>query len=203
MKSNYALIPVLLLLTPLLATYSWAATQEESFTVQPALDLRDFDNDGVVNARDICGNSPTNSTIDGKGCAQWHLVQSKQDFVVEFGFDKDKILPEHAPLFNEVVELISNHPDARILLVGDTSPEGTDEYNKQLGERRAWAVTDALTERGITNNKILGFVYSDELLKPLMKKRLRRTIIRVQFYNSDPIPSWNIYTAERARNNAN
>ncbi|MEE2729418.1 MAG: OmpA family protein [Pseudomonadota bacterium] len=180
-----------------------SAYKEDDFTMRQPLDLRDADQDGVVNVRDICADSPSDGTVDNQGCAAWQVEQVNRDFVFHFEFDKDDLKPEHETLFAGVLDLMRQKPEARILLVGDTSPEGSDEYNRNLGERRAEKVITSLTERGIARTRILGFVYSDELLEGVMKKRERRTIVRVQYVSQQHQPGWTIYTTEQARKESN
>jgi OOP family OmpA-OmpF porin len=163
-------------------------------------DLRDDDADGVANARDICADSPIRSLIDNQGCAQWAVEEKREDFVFEFDFDKSVIHPNDLALFPEIIGLLSEHTDASILIVGDTSDEGTDDYNEALGLRRADVVVENLRQYGIKDSTIIEFVYNDQLLTRLMKKRKRRTIVRVVYYVKVPKPKWDIYTVENQRN---
>jgi OOP family OmpA-OmpF porin len=163
-------------------------------------DLRDDDGDGVANARDICADSPVDSLIDNNGCAQWGVEQRHEDFLFEFDFDKDAIRQSDLVLFPEIVSVIEAHPDASISIVGDTSNEGTDDYNQALGLRRADAVMDTLKQYGIDESRIVEFLYNDESLVEIMQKRKRRTIARLVYHVKRYEPKWNIYTVENKRN---
>jgi OOP family OmpA-OmpF porin len=163
-------------------------------------DLRDDDGDGVANARDICADSPVDSLIDNNGCAQWGVEQRHEDFLFEFDFDKDAIRQSDLVLFPKIVSVIEAHPDASISIVGDTSNEGTDDYNQALGLRRADAVMDTLKQYGIDESRIVEFLYNDESLVEIMQKRKRRTIARLVYHVKRYEPKWNIYTVENKRN---
>ena len=60
----------------------------------------------------------------------------------ELGFFNKGILDRNAEVFKE-------YPKLKAILIGYASPEGTDEYNLALSERRAVAVKDYLVKAGI------------------------------------------------------
>jgi outer membrane protein OmpA-like peptidoglycan-associated protein len=163
-------------------------------------DLRDDDGDGVANTRDICAATPVNSIIDNKGCAQWNSQQKQQDFIFEFDYDKAEIKPGNLALFPKIINLVNANPKASILIIGDTSSEGSDSYNRALGLRRADIVLEQLKQYGVDESTIVEFIYNDELLANVMKKRERRTIVRVVHNVEKYQPKWDIYTVESQRN---
>ena len=163
-------------------------------------DLRDDDGDGVANARDICAASPVDSIIDNNGCAQWDTEEKNQDFVFEFDYDNDAINENDLVLFPQIISVLEAHSNTSILIVGDTSSEGADSYNQALALRRADMVIEKLKQYGVDESTIGEFVYNDELLTNIMKKRERRTIVRIVYYVKQYEPKWNIYTVESQRN---
>ena len=54
----------------------------------------------------------------------------------------------------------------RIVLVGHTDPNGTDEYNLQLGQRRVAFVIEELTKRGVPRDLLDGFSAGERQLLP-------------------------------------
>ena len=65
-----------------------------------------------------------------------------------------------------VATYMKNHKDARILIKGYASPEGSKELNQKLSEARANAVKDALVKRyGVAASRISvrGMGATDEL----------------------------------------
>lgn len=194
------LLGTILLGTAAIALLQGCSSAEvmESYSNNQAMDLRDTDNDGVINARDICANTPLTSVVSITGCSQWQVQERSDDFTFEFDMDKDKVLPEHETVLADIAAYMNQHSDARILLVGDTSPEGTEEYNKALGQRRADAVTAALIADGVKPDAIVGFVYADAFPQTLLKVRKRRTIVRMLHEDEQPIEQWTIYTVENS-----
>jgi outer membrane protein OmpA-like peptidoglycan-associated protein len=49
---------------------------------------------------------------------------------------------------------LSANPQTRIMIEGHTDSRGTDEYNQALSQRRAQAVADALTARGVPADSV-------------------------------------------------
>jgi outer membrane protein OmpA-like peptidoglycan-associated protein len=73
----------------------------------------------------------------------------------EFEFDKTTIPPKHLERLTALRSTLINTPGATVLLTGHTDTVGNEKYNKDLGERRAKAVRDFLTEKnGVSSSRI-------------------------------------------------
>ena len=68
---------------------------------------------------------------------QYTVVAEKS---VLFGFASSKLDTTYTSVLDEVVHMVSQNPDALIVLEGRTDSRGNEAYNIQLGERRAEAV---------------------------------------------------------------
>ena len=55
---------------------------------------------------------------------------------------------------DRLADVLKEAPDRKVMIEGHTDSVGTDEYNRQLSERRAAAVQTALLERGVSSNQI-------------------------------------------------
>lgn len=76
---------------------------------------------------------------------------------VLFDFDDDQLRPEADPVLDEVAAVLISE-ELAVDVHGHTDAIGTGAYNQDLSERRAQAVADALTERGVTSiNDVVGF----------------------------------------------
>lgn len=71
-----------------------------------------------------------------------------------FDFDKATIKPEGQRRLDDVVRLMRDNPNLRIVAVGHTDSVGSDAYNMKLGERRAHSVADYLTRQGVSPSRI-------------------------------------------------
>jgi peptidoglycan-associated lipoprotein len=81
---------------------------------------------------------------------------------VHFDFDRYSLRPEATRALDEAVRTLQQNPDLRIEIEGHTCNIGTAEYNLALGERRATAVRDYLTSRGVTADRLRTVSYGEE-----------------------------------------
>ena len=68
---------------------------------------------------------------------QYNVVSEK---AILFKFDSAKLDKEYISVLDEMAQMLSQSPDALIVLEGRTDSNGNDAYNIQLGDRRAEAV---------------------------------------------------------------
>jgi peptidoglycan-associated lipoprotein len=73
---------------------------------------------------------------------------------VYFDFDKYDIRDEARPLLDAQASWLSRYPMVRVRIEGNTDELGTTEYNFALGARRANAVREYLSGRGIALARI-------------------------------------------------
>jgi outer membrane protein OmpA-like peptidoglycan-associated protein len=81
---------------------------------------------------------------------------------VHFDFDRYSLRPEATRSLDEAVTAMQADPTLRLQLEGHTCNIGTAEYNLALGERRANAVRDYLTSRGIGADRLQTISYGEE-----------------------------------------
>jgi OOP family OmpA-OmpF porin len=102
---------------------------------------KDSDNDGVYDEDDKCPGTPMGASVNAVGC--WTLD------TILFDFDKAEIKSAAYPLLDNVVAILKKNPDMKILLNGHCDNVGTHEYNLDLSQRRANAVRDYISRKGI------------------------------------------------------
>jgi outer membrane protein OmpA-like peptidoglycan-associated protein len=66
---------------------------------------------------------------------------------IYFDFNKDTIKPESEPVLKEIVQAMSDNPDWKLTVEGNTDNIGGDAYNLDLSKRRAAAVKETLVTR--------------------------------------------------------
>jgi peptidoglycan-associated lipoprotein len=81
---------------------------------------------------------------------------------VHFDFDRYSLRPEATRILDEAVKTLMSDRTLRITIEGHTCNIGTAEYNLALGERRANAVRDYLTSRGVTADRLQTVSYGEE-----------------------------------------
>jgi outer membrane protein OmpA-like peptidoglycan-associated protein len=81
---------------------------------------------------------------------------------VHFDFDRYSLRPEATRALDEAIRTLQENPELRLEIEGHTCNIGTAEYNLALGERRATAVRDYLTSRGIGADRLRTVSYGEE-----------------------------------------
>lgn len=161
-------------------------------------DISDSDHDGVINARDICHSSPDNVAVDNTGCTSWDVSEHIDKVSIDFGFDKDKIPSKFFKDLNRQADILLTNEDFYVTIIGDTSPEGSIEYNEALARRRAEAVVQLFVSRGVPKKRISVHYFTDQL--PIVTDFLSKREHRIVTLTHSPVythqPKWNIFTSE-------
>lgn len=74
-----------------------------------------------------------------------------KDYTINFGFDKDNIETSEMATVERIADEIKHYNPSEVLVAGHTDTSGSDAYNQDLSKRRAMAVSEALTKRGVKN----------------------------------------------------
>lgn len=79
-----------------------------------------------------------------------------KDLTILFEFDKTVFTPDQQvePGVAEFKAWVEKHPEAVIQVTGHTDFVGTQQYNNELGLKRAQAVKNYLVSKGISGDKI-------------------------------------------------
>ncbi len=100
-----------------------------------------------------------NGSLNGKNSA---LQVGHQ--IYYFDFDNSDVHDSDKPSIQVQANYLATHPNAQVLLEGNTDPRGSREYNIGLGERRAESVADLLKEQGASASQIKVVSYGAEKL---------------------------------------
>jgi OOP family OmpA-OmpF porin len=114
----------------------------------PPAKCSDSDGDGVCDADDKCPSTPAGTTVDKVGCP------CSQELKVLFDFDKSELRPESITELERVVKFMNDVPFATAKIDGHTDSVGSEEYNLALSDRRAKAVFDYLSSRGVDPSRL-------------------------------------------------
>jgi len=80
---------------------------------------------------------------------------------VYFDFDKATIKPEGKAVLDEAAALLQKHERVVVEVAGHTDSVGSESYNQGLSERRAVAVKEYLTAKGITASRLTARGYGE------------------------------------------
>jgi outer membrane protein OmpA-like peptidoglycan-associated protein len=147
---------------------------------------KDRDGDTVVDRLDNCPDEP--GSPKNAGCKEKQLVkitERKLVIVDRVYFDTDKatIQTRSYVLLDNVAAVIKSHPEAQAIRIeGHTDDRGDGAYNMQLSQRRAEAVRDYISNKGVpaARLKAQGFGETRPLV-PNTSPKNRATNRRVDF----------------------
>jgi outer membrane protein OmpA-like peptidoglycan-associated protein len=130
----------------------------------------DNDNDGdtVEDIKDRCPNSPGQTEKDPLGCTikpQLVVVtdcEVKITQQIHFAYNTDVVKVESYPILDAVLEVLQKNESIKLEIQGHTDSRGSDEYNKQLSDRRAASVRKYLVSRGIPPTRLESKGYGEE-----------------------------------------
>lgn len=121
----------------------------------------DRDRDGLFDEQDSCPEEAetVNGYTDSDGCPD-EIPQEVQAFTgvisgITFDNDQDTIRRSSIPTLDNAVQVLKDHPDVRILIMGHSDDVGSREHNIDLSTRRAESVKRYLVEHGIDENRIV------------------------------------------------
>lgn len=107
--------------------------------------------------------------------------------MVNFAFDSATLGEEARAILMEQANFIRQFPEVRFRVYGHTDAVGSEEYNRQLGLRRARAVVNFFVSQGISRSRLEALVSFGET-RPLIvsgerERRNRRTVTEVSGFD--------------------
>ena len=117
---------------------------EES--VEQLQDLQDFDNDGVIEAREKCADTVLGATINNDGCGTHTSVNEPITLDIKFANNSYEVETSAYAEIETLASYLNKYPELKVVIEGHTSEVGSTELNQTLSEERANAVSQLLVE---------------------------------------------------------
>lgn len=83
-----------------------------------------------------------------------NYIDNWNDIIVYFEFDKFHLTQENKEKIEELKEFLEKYSQVKLLIEGHADRRGTEEYNMDLGQKRAETVGDFLAEKGFSRQDI-------------------------------------------------
>jgi len=192
----------LLITTTLIATPVMAEDEYdyiETPTPNQIDDLLDEDKDGVINARDLCPQTPEKAEIDNDGCGTYIKTEEELNLHILFANDSSDIQPAFLAQIREMADFLASYPSTSIELQGYASKVGNADYNLALSERRAKAVEASLLANGVESNRVRIVGFGDTQLEAygddeVSHARNRKVVANVVGHKGNVKEEWTIFT---------
>lgn len=118
----------------------------------------DSDGDGVPDYLDKCPDTKPGVATNKEGCPIDQVGANREFETVNFAFDRSDLNARAQTILDEaskvIVDLQAKHGGLVIQIDGHTDSIGSPGYNQGLSERRANAVKDYLTRKGVDAKRI-------------------------------------------------
>ncbi|HGE6067859.1 TPA: OmpA family protein [Vibrio cholerae] len=162
-------------------------------------DLQDDDRDGVINARDLCPDTPKGSEIDNDGCGTFVKASQMQQLHILFANNSSSIEPAFLTQIRQMAEFLQTYPSTSIELQGYASKVGSAEHNLALSKQRSESVRDQLLRYGVAPERVNIVGYGDSVLEvegtdDVSHARNRRVTATVVGYKGEVVKEWTIFT---------
>ncbi len=182
-----------------------ANAQEEEYeymdppTANQVADLRDDDGDGVVNARDICPDTPEGALVDNDGCGETVRSEEDRQLRILFSHDSFEINPVFASQIQDMADFLKKYQSASIEIQGYASKVGSNEYNLDLSKKRAEAVENKLLSYDIAPKRVRIVGYGETHLEEqgddarahALNRRVTATVVGLK---EKVVEEWTIFT---------
>lgn len=125
----------------------------------------DSDNDGVPDYLDKCPNTPAGAAVDDTGCPEKLTKEVSIDLNITFATGKADIQGDATSEIQKVADFMKRYPTVNVTIEGHTDNRGNATKNKQLSQKRADTVKDALVKLGVDASRLSARGYGSE--KPI------------------------------------
>ncbi|TYL48144.1 OmpA family protein [Marinomonas sp. IMCC 4694] len=165
--------------------------------------LSDTDKDGVIDARDLCPDTPVNSAIDNYGCPSQTTKLLTIELNILFDSGKADINPRFYSELKELATFLRNNPSSTVVIEGHTDSDGSADLNRELSQKRATAIADVLVDSfRILPNRVKGVGYGET--RPIAdnttdagRKQNRRVVAEVFAKQQLSNERWTIYSVDQ------
>ena len=173
--------------------------------VEQVNNLKDYDSDGVIKAREKCDGTTLGAAIDNYGCGKKiaHIAPFKID--IKFAHNSHEIPSSGYAEIQKLAEFLNRYSELEILIEGHTSAVGGVQLNQALSERRAKAVASVLiNEFSINEGRISSMGYGFERLSVTGDNEQahaanRRIMAEISHTENVDELKWTIYTVDQAK----
>jgi len=146
---------------------------------------QDDDNDGVLNSKDLCPNTPNGVIVDKDGCEidsdKDGVVNSKDrcpntspgvkvneegcfqtiNLNINFDYNSDKIRSSYNEDINSFANMLKENKSMTAVIEAHTDSVGSNSYNQTLSEKRAISVVNYLEELDIDSSRLKAIGYGE------------------------------------------
>jgi OOP family OmpA-OmpF porin len=170
--------------------------------VEQLKNLQDYDNDGVIEAREKCADTVLGATIDNVGCGTQNNYVESLNIDIKFTNNSYSIPPSAISEIQALAQFLEQRPELRVIVRGHTSKVGTAELNQALSVERAKSVESVLVNNfNIAPERVSTIGYGFERLAKFADTEVahatnRRILVELSETVIVDDMKWTIYTVD-------
>ena len=170
--------------------------------VEQLKNLQDYDNDGVIEAREKCADTVLGATIDNVGCGTQTSYVEPLKVDIKFANNSYSIPPSAISEIQALARFLEQRPELRVIIKGHTSKVGAAELNQTLSIERAESVVSVLVnDFNIATERVSSIGYGFDRLAnsadtTAAHANNRRVTARLSATVSVDNMKWTIYTLD-------
>ncbi|MBU2870745.1 OmpA family protein [Colwellia sp. E2M01] len=160
--------------------------QQAAKAAPAAVVMSDQDNDGVVDSKDNCNNTPANVKVDSMGCTLHSEETVELNLNVAFANNSAVVEPAMMTDIQRLADFMMEYQDTNVEIEGHSSAVGNAQYNLVLSQKRADAIKDILIRNyGISASRLsaVGYGETNLISKGNTKadhEQNRRVIVKIE-----------------------
>ncbi|WP_111636875.1 OmpA family protein [Marinomonas shanghaiensis] len=191
-----------------LFAFSHSVAAESLYASNVQSRLADADRDGVIDARDLCPDTPKDAAVDNYGCPDQTTKLLSVELNVLFDTGKADINPRFYTELKDLAKFLQDNPTSNVVIEGHTDSQGSAELNQELSQQRASAIANVLIDSfRISPDRVKGIGYGAN--RPIAtndtedgRKQNRRVVAEVYAKQQFANERWTIYSVDKNSNTA-
>jgi peptidoglycan-associated lipoprotein len=112
----------------------------------------------------LASSASQSTPLGNAGTPDADLLRKNSVF---FAYDDPSFRTQDKPIVELHARFLNQHPEAKVLVAGNSDERGGSEYNLALGQRRAQSVKSALELLGVKDGQVEAVSYGKEKPKAL------------------------------------
>lgn len=123
----------------------------------------DSDGDGVPDKDDACPQEAGEAANNGCPTVPQKLIDflNSEKSTLLFNADSAKVSDDSKLVLSELNSILTEYPNATLVIEGHASSDGSSGYNQKLSEKRANSVKEALTSLGVNASRLSTAAYGE------------------------------------------
>lgn len=159
-------------------------------------DLADDDNDGVINARDLCQNTPKGKVINNDGCTISATTHDIDSFQIQFNKNSSVIPASYETPLNKLAVFLKKNPQIQFEIQGNINQNlNESQLEQNHNGNLVNSIQKHLIDKGVPAQQLSIIMPAKNNLKLSHVHFINNRVVgRVKDFNGKMLDKWSIFT---------